>query len=53
MLPAFVRRNRASITFGPEVQFDRSSNSREALEAATEKIKAAVEAMRQAAPRQP
>ena len=43
---AFAFPNRATLAFGPAVEFDRSSTSRENLEAATAKIKAAVEALR-------
>ena len=42
MLRAFLARNRATITFGPEVQFDRSSTSKEALQAATDRFAEAV-----------
>jgi 1-acyl-sn-glycerol-3-phosphate acyltransferase len=43
---AFAFPNRATLAFGPPVEFDRSSTSRENLEAATAKIKAAIEALR-------
>jgi 1-acyl-sn-glycerol-3-phosphate acyltransferase len=46
MLGAFIWPNRATLAFGPPVEFDRSSSSRENLDLATEKIKAAVEALR-------
>lgn len=42
MVPAFLRPNRATVSFGPPVQFDRSSTSREALETATERIRDAI-----------
>jgi 1-acyl-sn-glycerol-3-phosphate acyltransferase len=46
MLGAFVWPNRATLAFGPPVEFDRSSTSRENLEEATARIKAAVAALR-------
>lgn len=46
MLPAIVGANRVRIAFGPAVDFDRGSTSKQALEAATEQIKAAVLALR-------
>jgi len=46
MLRAFFTPNESTISFGPPVQFDRSSTSRQALEAATERIEAAVAALR-------
>lgn len=46
MAPAFIHRQRAALRFGPAVEFDRSSTSREALEAATTKLRAAVESLR-------
>ena len=42
MLRAFVQRNRATLTFGPQVQFDRTSTSKEGLQAATERLTEAV-----------
>ena len=45
---AFALPNRATISFGPPVEFDRGSTSRENLEDATARIKAAVEALRPA-----
>ena len=46
MVKAFLRRNRVTVAFGPAIEFDRSDTSREGLEAATERIKAAVERLR-------
>ena len=46
MLGGFLWPNRATLAFGPPVQFDRSGTDRETLEAATASIKAAVEALR-------
>jgi 1-acyl-sn-glycerol-3-phosphate acyltransferase len=46
MAQAFLRRNRVTVAFGPEIEFDRTDTSREGLEAATERIKAAVERLR-------
>jgi 1-acyl-sn-glycerol-3-phosphate acyltransferase len=46
MAPAFIHRQRATLRFGPAVEFDRSSTSREALEAATAKLREAVESLR-------
>jgi 1-acyl-sn-glycerol-3-phosphate acyltransferase len=40
---ALVRRNESSIAFGPAIEFERSSTSRDSLDAATAKIRAAVE----------
>ena len=51
MLGGILVPNRATLTFGPPVQFDRSSTDREALEAATQAIKDAVEALRHHPPR--
>ena len=48
MPAAFAFPNRATLSFGPPVEFDRSSTSRESLEEATARIKAAVEALRPA-----
>jgi 1-acyl-sn-glycerol-3-phosphate acyltransferase len=42
MVPAVLKPNRATLAFGPPVEFDRSSTSRPALEAATEKIRSAI-----------
>jgi 1-acyl-sn-glycerol-3-phosphate acyltransferase len=42
MVDAFMYRNRVMLTFGPPVQFDRSSTSKEALQAATDRIAEAV-----------
>jgi 1-acyl-sn-glycerol-3-phosphate acyltransferase len=46
MLRAILARNRATITFGPEVKFDRSSTSKEALQAATDQFTDAVAALK-------
>ena len=46
MLAAFRCRNQASLRFGPVVEFDRSSTSRENLDDATAKITAAVAALK-------
>jgi 1-acyl-sn-glycerol-3-phosphate acyltransferase len=46
MLGGFLWPNRATLAFGPPVEFDRSSTSKEALEEATEAIKAAVASLR-------
>ena len=46
MLTAFIFPNRATLAFGPPIEFDRSSTSRENLEDATARIKTAVEALR-------
>lgn len=43
MRDAFIHPQRARIAFGPDVIFDRSSTERPALEAATEKMSAAVQ----------
>lgn len=48
---AFAFPNQSTISFGPPVEFDRSSTSRENLEDATARIKAAVESLRPARPR--
>jgi 1-acyl-sn-glycerol-3-phosphate acyltransferase len=42
MVRAFLTPNRAKLSFGPAIIFDRSSTSREALEVATEHIKNAI-----------
>ena len=42
MVPALIKPNRATIAFGLPVEFDRSSTGRPALEAATEKIRTAI-----------
>ena len=47
MLPALLVPNRARLAFGPEVQFDRSSTSKSTLEQATDKIRIAVEDLKQ------
>ena len=46
MVPAFTHRQEATLRFGPAVEFDRSSTSRESLEAATAKLQAAVNLLR-------
>jgi len=46
MVEAVLSPNRARLTFGPKVEFDRTSTSREALDVATEKIRQAVEGLR-------
>ena len=46
MLRAFFHRNRATLTFGPEVKLDRSSTSKEGLAAATERMTEAVAALK-------
>jgi 1-acyl-sn-glycerol-3-phosphate acyltransferase len=46
MVQAFLRPNRVTVAFGPAVDFDRSDTSREGLEAATQRIKDAVERLR-------
>lgn len=46
MLRAFLTPNEATLTGGPPVEFDRSSTSRDALEAATDRIQGAVETLR-------
>jgi 1-acyl-sn-glycerol-3-phosphate acyltransferase len=50
MAQAFARRQRATIAFGPEVQFDRTDTSREGLDAATEAMRAAIAKLRDDAP---
>jgi 1-acyl-sn-glycerol-3-phosphate acyltransferase len=42
MLQAFLQRSSSVIAFGPEVIFDRNDTSKETIQAATAKIKAAV-----------
>ena len=46
MLRAFLARNRATITFGPEVKLERASTSKEALQAATDLMTEAVAALK-------
>ena len=48
MLGAFLWPNRATLSFGPPVEFDRGSTSKESLDEATARIKAAVESLRPA-----
>jgi len=42
MTHAYLYPNRATLSFGPAVEFDRTSTTREALEAATHAIREAV-----------
>ena len=51
MIGGFIWPNRATLAFGPPVEFDRSSTSKENLEHATLKIKSAVQALRGSDPR--
>jgi 1-acyl-sn-glycerol-3-phosphate acyltransferase len=46
MVSGIIHANRVRIAFGPAVQFDHGSTSKESLEAATERIKAAVLTLR-------
>ena len=46
MVSGIIHANRVRIAFGPAVQFDRGSTSKQSLEAATEQIKAAVLTLR-------
>jgi 1-acyl-sn-glycerol-3-phosphate acyltransferase len=46
MVGAFLRPNRVTVAFGPEIKFDRNDTSREALEAATATIRDAVDSLR-------
>jgi 1-acyl-sn-glycerol-3-phosphate acyltransferase len=46
MVGAFLGRNRVTVAFGPEIEFDRNDTSREGLEAATAKIRDAVDNLR-------
>jgi 1-acyl-sn-glycerol-3-phosphate acyltransferase len=46
MVEALVLPNRVTLDFGPAVEFDRGSTSKEQLEAATNRIRAAVAALR-------
>jgi 1-acyl-sn-glycerol-3-phosphate acyltransferase len=46
MTRAFLARNRATLTFGSEVQFDRSSTSKEVLQNATDRFTEAVAALK-------
>jgi 1-acyl-sn-glycerol-3-phosphate acyltransferase len=48
MLPAFLTPNHAILRFGPPVQFDRSSTSRDALDAATDRLRQAILALKSA-----
>jgi hypothetical protein len=51
MIGGFIWPNRATLAFGPPVEFDRSDTSQETLDAATEKIRQAIEALRGPHPR--
>jgi 1-acyl-sn-glycerol-3-phosphate acyltransferase len=42
MWEAFLYRNRATLAFGPAVEFDRSATSKEVLQAATRRMTEAV-----------
>lgn len=46
MVAAVISPNKARLTFGPKVEFDRSSTGKQALEEATDKIRAAIEGLR-------
>jgi 1-acyl-sn-glycerol-3-phosphate acyltransferase len=46
MVPALIERSSSAVTFGPEVDFDRSNTSLATLEAATKKIRSAVSLLR-------
>ena len=46
MTPAFLRRQIATVRFGPAVQLDRTSSSRDALHAATSQLHDAVERLK-------
>jgi 1-acyl-sn-glycerol-3-phosphate acyltransferase len=46
MVPAFLTPNHVTLRFGPAIDFDRSSTEREALDAATERIRNAISALR-------
>jgi len=46
MIHAFLARNRATLTFGSAVQFDRSSTSKEVLQDATDRFTEAVAALK-------
>jgi 1-acyl-sn-glycerol-3-phosphate acyltransferase len=46
MVEAFLRPNRVTVAFGPEIEFDRNDNSREGLETATAIIRDAVDRLR-------
>jgi 1-acyl-sn-glycerol-3-phosphate acyltransferase len=46
MAEAYLFRNQVVLAFGPEVQFERASTSREALDAATRSIEEAVRALK-------
>jgi 1-acyl-sn-glycerol-3-phosphate acyltransferase len=48
LLGSILWPNRATLVFGPPVEFDRSDTTKETLEAATARIKAAIEALRDA-----
>ena len=46
LLSGFLARNRATLTFGPEVEFDRSATSKEVLQTATERMTEAVASLK-------
>ena len=46
MIPAIAIANRATMAFGPAIEFDRTSTSKSALELATDAIQGAVESLR-------
>jgi 1-acyl-sn-glycerol-3-phosphate acyltransferase len=46
MVPAFLQRSESVISFGPEVLFSRADTSKPIVDAATEKIKSAVQSLR-------
>lgn len=47
MVPAVLRRQDASIAFGPPIEFDRSNDSKEGLDAATQSMMQAVESLQE------
>ena len=47
MVAALLTRNRATLSFGPAVEFDRSATSKEVLQDATERMTAAVTELKQ------
>ena len=50
MLPAFFQPQHAMVTFGEEVTFDRSTDDRDSLDAATAAMRAAIESLRPPSP---
>lgn len=46
MVAAVISPNKARLTFGPKVEFDRNSTGKQALEEATDKIRLAIEGLR-------